>query len=357
MQPSLQLYSGKRVLLTGHTGFKGAWLLMLLRELGAEVAGYALAPESPSLYGQIRGEELCRSTIADLRDEASLRAALLDFRPDFVFHLAAQPLVLDAYERPVYTFEVNALGTARLLECVRGLDQPCTVVVVTTDKVYENREWEYPYRENDGLGGYDPYSSSKACTELITASYRSSFFNPADYARHGKALASARAGNVIGGGDWAARRIIPDIIRALQAGTVVELRHPRAVRPWQHVLEALYGYLLLGARLQTQPEAFGAAFNFGPLYDEAVTVEQLVQSALRAWGGGSYRVLEQAGTPHEAGLLRLDCSRAVAQLGWRPRWSAAQAVEQTMFWYGRVLQGGEPAARVCLEQISAYLQD
>lgn len=348
-------YTNKRVLITGHTGFKGAWLVALLEGLGATVQGYALAAESPSLYEDIQGDTLCQSTVGDLLDKELLKKTVLDFEPELVFHMAAQPLVLDGYDRPVYTFEVNAIGTANLLEAIRGLKGACTVVNITTDKVYDNKEWHYPYRETDALGGYDPYSASKACAELISASYRSSFFNPAQYAEHQTALATVRAGNVIGGGDWAANRLIPDIVRAVQAGQEVELRNPDAVRPWQHVLEALYGYLILGIRLQENPLQYSTAFNFGPLLDEAVSVEYLVQQAVNAWGRGSYRINRPKGAVHEAQLLRLDCSKATQELQWKPKWNAAEAIAHTIEWYRLVLDEGQTPLAVTRAQLAAYL--
>lgn len=348
-------YKGKHVLVTGHTGFKGAWLVALLEQLGAKVQGYALAPEQPSLYQDIQGDQLCQSTIGDLLDKVLLQQTVLDFAPEIVFHMAAQPLVIEGYERPVYTFEVNAIGTANLLEAIRGLSGPCTVVNITTDKVYDNKEWHYPYRETDALGGYDPYSASKACAELVSASFRSSFFNPAHYEQHQTALATVRAGNVIGGGDWAANRLIPDIVRAVQANEEVVLRNPEAVRPWQHVLEALYGYLILGIRLKEQPLQYSTAYNFGPLLDEGVTVEYLVQQAVQAWGRGSYRVERPEGAVHEAQLLRLDCSKAIQELQWKPKWNAAQAIEQTIEWYRQVLDEGKAPLEVTRRQLAAYM--
>lgn len=348
-------YKGKHVLVTGHTGFKGAWLVALLEQLGAKVQGYALAPEQPSLYQDIQGDQLCQSTIGDLLDKVLLQQTVLDFAPEIVFHMAAQPLVIEGYERPVYTFEVNAIGTANLLEAIRGLSGPCTVVNITTDKVYDNKEWHYPYRETDALGGYDPYSASKACAELVSASFRSSFFNPAHYEQHQTALATVRAGNVIGGGDWAANRLIPDIVRAVQANEEVVLRNPEAVRPWQHVLEALYGYLILGIRLKEQPLQYSTAYNFGPLLDEGVTVEYLVQQAVQAWGRGSYRVERSEGAVHEAQLLRLDCSKAIQELQWKPKWNAAQAIEQTIEWYRQVLDEGKAPLEVTRRQLAAYM--
>ncbi|MFK7797614.1 MAG: CDP-glucose 4,6-dehydratase [Aureispira sp.] len=348
-------YNGKRVLVTGHTGFKGAWLITLLERLGAVVQGYALAAEQPALYRDIQGDQLCQSTIGDLLDKTLLKQTVVNFEPEVVFHLAAQPLVIEAYKDPVYTFEVNAIGTANLLEAIRNLPGACTVINITTDKVYDNKEWYYPYRENDALGGYDPYSASKACAELVTASYRSSFFNPAQYEQHQTALATVRAGNVIGGGDWAANRLIPDIVRAVQAGDEVVLRNPEAVRPWQHVLEALYGYLILGKLLAEHPLKYGTAYNFGPLLDEAVSVEYLVQQAIQSWGRGSYRVERPENAVHEAQLLRLDCSKATQELQWKPKWNATEAIEQTIEWYRLVLDEEYTPLEVTRSQLSTYL--
>lgn len=350
------IYAGKRVFLTGHTGFKGAWLLAWLHELGATVRGYALAPQtSPSLYEVIGGDAFCeKSVIADLRQRDVLAQEILDFQPNFVFHLAAQPLVRLSYDIPAETFEVNAMGTAYVLEAVRQLEKPCTVVLITTDKVYENKEWVYPYRETDRLGGYDPYSASKACTELVINSYVQSFFNKADYARHQKGIAVGRAGNVIGGGDWALDRIVPDIVRAVQAGQPVQLRNPGAVRPWQHVLEPLGGYLLLGAHLSQHPMRYAGAWNFGPHLDDALPVAALADVALRAWGNGTFETPNLAGQPHEAGLLKLDISKAINELGWQPRYHAAEAIERTMAWYKAQGEGQNAAALVAAD-IMAYV--
>ena len=327
-------YSGKRVFLTGHTGFKGSWMLQWLHNLGATVKGYALAPETPDdLYYTIGGDELCESVIADVRDRQRVVDEIVAFKPDVVFHLAAQPLVRLSYDIPSETFATNAIGTAHVLDGVRALDHPCTVVCITTDKVYENREWHFPYRETDELGGYDPYSASKACAELVINSYRRSFFHPEQYDQHRVSLSSARAGNVIGGGDWAKDRIIPDIVRALNNGQPVEVRNPLAVRPWQHVLEPIGGYLHLGTRMVDDPVRFATAFNFGPEADDALTVEELVQRALRIWGNGDYRKPDLSGQPHEAGLLKLDINLARYELQWRPKMRASQAIEQTLLWY------------------------
>ncbi|WP_407655351.1 CDP-glucose 4,6-dehydratase [Aureispira anguillae] len=331
-------FTGKKVFLTGHTGFKGAWMTTWLHSLGAIVKGYALEATQPSLYNDVDGDKLCESIIADIRDKAKLLEAVETFQPDIIYHMAAQPLVLDAYNRPVYTFEVNTIGTANLLEAAKLVQKKCTVINITTDKVYENREWYYPYRETDHLGGYDPYSASKACSEVVTASYRSSFFNPNDYAKHQTSVATVRAGNVIGGGDWAENRIIPDIVRAVSQNQEVSLRNPNAIRPWQHVLEALYGYLLLAIRMDEAPLRFSDAFNFGPLVDESITVEFLVQQAIQEWGKGSYKVEQHENQLHEAKLLRLDCSKAVNELRWYPRWSATEAIQNTIKWYKKVTE-------------------
>ena len=329
-----ETYAGKKVFLTGHTGFKGAWLLAWLHQLGAQVRGYALAPETtPSLYELLDGPQLCDSIIADLNDRPALEQALLDFAPDFVFHLAAQPLVRLSYSIPVETFQTNVMGTAYVLDALRRLDKPCTVVLITTDKVYENQEWVYPYRETDRLGGYDPYSASKAGAELIINSYVQSFFNPADFERHRKGVGVGRAGNVIGGGDWALDRIVPDIVRALQAGEPVQVRNPYAVRPWQHVLEPLGGYLLLGARLAQEPLRYGGAWNFGPLAEDTKTVEALVQDAVSIWGEGYYDAPPLTNQPHEAGLLKLDISKAQTQLAWKPQYDSKTAIANTIAWY------------------------
>jgi CDP-glucose 4,6-dehydratase len=340
-------YVGKKVFLTGHTGFKGAWLLYWLHLLGAEVKGYALPPETtPSLYSLLNGDALCESVLADLNDRAALEQALLDFEPDFVFHLAAQPLVRLSYAIPVETFATNAIGTANLLDALRRLARPCTVVLITTDKVYENKEWVYPYRETDRLGGYDPYSASKACAELVINCYVQSFFNPDTYAQHQKSIAVGRAGNVIGGGDWALDRIVPDIVRALTAGQPVQLRNPHAVRPWQHVLEPLGGYLLLGAHLAAEPLRYSGAWNFGPHLEDALPVAALADLALRAWGAGTYELPTLHGQPHEAGLLKLDISKALNELNWQPRYPAAESIRRTLSWYQQLAAGQSASALV-----------
>lgn len=328
------IYSGKKVFLTGHTGFKGSWMLKTLNLLGATVKGYALAPENDNdLYHLIDGDLLCQSVIADLRSRQELINSIVEFQPDYIFHLAAQPLVRLSYSIPSETFEVNAIGTANLLDGVRALNTPCNVVLITTDKVYHNNEWVYPYRETDRLGGYDPYSASKACTEIVIDSYRNSFFSKKEIDKHQKAIAVGRAGNVIGGGDWSKDRLIPDVVRALSNDLPIEIRNPSAIRPWQHVLEPVWGYLLLAAKLSEDPIRYAEAYNFGPNVTDALTVSTMVDMAIAAWGKGSKFINTPANALHEAGLLKLDISKVIAQLGWQPLWNAGQAVNETILWY------------------------
>ncbi|MCS7005430.1 MAG: CDP-glucose 4,6-dehydratase [Cytophagales bacterium] len=329
-----QTYKGKKVFLTGHTGFKGAWMLYWLYHMGAHVKGYALAPETPDdLYNVIKGDTLCESVIAEIRDRERVKKEILAFEPDFVFHLAAQPLVRLSYEIPIDTFEINAIGTANVLDALRFLEKPCIAVMITTDKVYENKEWVYPYRENDRLGGYDPYSASKACAEIVIDSYCKSFFNLKEFDKHQKAIAITRAGNVIGGGDWSKDRIIPDIARALQKKEDVIIRNPNAVRPWQHVLEPIDGYLYLGKKLVENPFQYAGAYNFGPLLEDTITVKELAQIAIQHWGEGRIQTPQLSGQPHEAGLLKLDISKAMTLLGWKPKLNSAQAIAMAIDWY------------------------
>ncbi len=334
LEMNLNAYKNKRVFITGHTGFKGSWLWLWLHQLGAEIKGYSLPPVSEqSLFNQINGDEFGDSVLANILDKTRLEKDLLSFEPDFVFHLAAQPLVRLSYNLPVETFEVNAIGTANVLNAVRSLGNPCVVVCITTDKVYENKEWHYPYRETDRLGGYDPYSASKACAELIISSYRNSFFNPNAYSSHKKSIASARAGNVIGGGDWAKDRIIPDIINALQNNTPIPVRNPKSIRPWQHVLEPLAGYLQLGQKMLEEPIKFADAWNFGPYNEDNLTVEELVTIAIETWGSGSMEKILTPDAPHEAGLLKLDINKTIHDIGWKPRMNASEAISTTIQWY------------------------
>ncbi|HET8542005.1 MAG TPA: CDP-glucose 4,6-dehydratase [Anaeromyxobacter sp.] len=357
-------YAGKRVLVTGHTGFKGGWLAIWLEQLGAEVTGYALAPDPmPSLFLAAGVERACRHLVADVRDLARLRAVVHEAAPDVVFHLAAQPLVRLSYEQPVATIETNVLGTAHVLEALRLEGRPCAAVVVTSDKCYENREWLWGYREDEPMGGHDVYSASKGAAELVVASYRRSFFPPDRLDRHGIAVASARAGNVVGGGDWARDRIVPDAIAALAERRPIPVRNPDGVRPWQHVLEPLGGYLLLGARLAAgEPAAARArwceAWNFGPRPEDARPVREVVEAVVGAWGGGRWEDRRDPAAPHEAGLLRLSIEKAQARLGWTPRWGFAETFRRTVEWYRAFHAGAsrEELAGLCVRQIEEYLE-
>jgi CDP-glucose 4,6-dehydratase len=348
-------WQGRRVLLTGHTGFKGSWLALWLLELGARVTGLALEPEgSPNLFTQLGLAERLDHRLGDIRNPALVRQVLADSQPDIVLHLAAQPLVRRSYAEPVATWETNVMGTIHLLEALRALEHPCAAVLITTDKVYRNNEWVYGYRENDPLGGHDPYSSSKAAAELAIASWRASFCGRAPHQTPHLRLASARAGNVIGGGDWAADRIVPDAMRALAAGEPIGVRNPAATRPWQHVLEPLGGYLLLAERLSSGASALETAFNFGPALEANRSVRALVQEALRHWPG-RWDDRSDPASPHEAGLLHLVVDKAHHELGWAPRWPFATTVERTVNWYRRVQQQKASALECCRDDLAAYL--
>jgi CDP-glucose 4,6-dehydratase len=356
MKDLLSCYKGKRVFVTGHTGFKGSWLICWLHELGAVVKGYSLAPENAfELYDSVQGDQLCESVIADIMDRSRLEEELLDFAPDFVFHLAAQPLVRLSYEIPLKTFSDNAIGTAHVLEAIRKLDKPCVAVMITTDKVYKNLETDHSYCEGDRLGGHDPYSASKAAAEIIISSYRDSFFDPAQYAQHRKSISVARAGNVIGGGDWAKDRIIPDIIRALSKQERIVIRNPNAVRPWQHVLEPLHGYLVLAAHQTRQPEYFATAYNFGPQPKDNLTVKELAEEAIHIWGSGNYHTPSVSQSLHEANLLRLDISKALTELDWKPLLNASRAIELTINWYRQFMQQPANGLALVKADISRYI--
>jgi CDP-glucose 4,6-dehydratase len=348
------IYRGRRVLVTGHTGFKGSWLALWLTRLGARVVGYSLpAPTQPDHWGLL-GLDI-PSVTGDVRDGARLREVIAEYRPEVVFHLAAQPLVRRSYRDPVDTFATNILGTLQLYEACRQAPDLRAVVTVTSDKVYENHRWAWGYRETDALGGYDPYSCSKACTELVTACYRNSFWNPSAYgSAHHVLVASVRAGNVIGGGDWAEDRLVPDVIRAAVRGEVVTLRSPRAVRPWQHVLEPLSGYLLVGQRLFEGRTEFAGAWNFGPGEDGVMNVEALVRQLALSWPKIAYQALPVAPGLHEAELLMLDSAQARLKLGWRPVWGWARGVEMTVTWYRDYYEGGRVTTEDCLR---TYIDD
>ncbi|OFZ86870.1 MAG: CDP-glucose 4,6-dehydratase [Betaproteobacteria bacterium RBG_16_64_18] len=348
-------WRGRRVLVTGHTGFKGGWLSLWLESLGAEVTGYALAPNtSPSLYEAANvARGLKESVIADIRDLVRLGDVIRRARPEIVIHMAAQPLVRASYADPIETYSVNVLGTATLLEAVRHAGGVRTVVNVTSDKCYENREWVWGYRESDPMGGFDPYSSSKGCAELVTAAMRSSFFHPESWSEHKVAVASARAGNVIGGGDWAEDRLVPDLVRAFTAGLPAPVRRPEAIRPWQHVLEPLSGYLVLAERLVDEGPAYADAWNFGPEDSDAREVGWLADHVSRLWGEGARCEGDRRAHPHEATFLKLDCSKARARLGWKPRWHLERALEETVGWY-RAFYTGSDVRALSLAQIAAY---
>jgi len=328
------VFKDKKVFITGHTGFKGSWLLSWLKMAGAEIQGYSLAPKPDhKLYGFIQGDDLCHSALHDILNYPVLEKCLVAFQPDFVFHLAAQPLVRYGYEEPLETFNINIMGTAHVLNAIRKLVKPCVAIMVTTDKVYHNIEKSYAYREEDRLGGYDPYSSSKACAELVIDAYRNSYFNKSTYHEHKKTIVAARAGNVIGGGDWAKDRMVPDIVRALQNNEPVLVRSPNSVRPWQHVLEPVHAYLLLARKLAEHPESYHTEYNFGPEMADCLPVEKMVQRAIKTWKAGTYQIKQGKDAPHEAILLKLDISRAISDLKWKPMYTAFEAMDKTINWY------------------------
>lgn len=346
------VFKGKRVFVTGHTGFKGAWLIQILHWLGADVKGYSLAPEKDNdLYNQVYGDKLCYSSVTgDIKDLYLLQGEMVRFEPHFVFHLAAQSLVRRSYDMPVDTFMVNAQGTAHVLEAIRSMKHPCVGLMITTDKVYENPERGIAFKEDDKLGGHDPYSASKAAAEIVVESYRRSFFSPETYDTHHKSIAAVRAGNVIGGGDYSDDRIIPDIVRALEFGETVGLRNPASVRPWQHVLEPLGAYLLLAAKMAEAPVSYSTAFNFGPLPDDMLTVEELTRIFIERFGTGDYKKTENTGAVHEAKLLLLDSSKAKEMLNWEPKLDARAAITWAADWYA----GKEDAHTRCMKQVVNY---
>jgi CDP-glucose 4,6-dehydratase len=348
------IYDGRKVLITGHTGFKGSWLSILLHQLGAKVYGYALEPPTdPSLYELAHVDRLVTSMIGDIRDYDLLLETIRKHKPEMIIHMAAQPLVIESYRNPRETYEINVTGTVNVLEAARQAGGIRAILNVTTDKCYENKEWLWGYRENDPLGGYDPYSNSKACSELLTSSFRNSFFNPVDYDKHHVALASARAGNVIGGGDWAADRLIPDFFRAIIKGEKVKIRSPYAIRPWQHVLEPLTGYLTLCSYLFREGPGFAEGWNFGADESDAHNVEWVIKKVCEQWGERVSYEIDDSPQPHEATYLRLDCSKAKARLNWHPVWKVEKALECTVNWTKAYL-GHEDLQQVCIAQINEY---
>ncbi|MTJ06718.1 MULTISPECIES: CDP-glucose 4,6-dehydratase [unclassified Anabaena] len=346
----------KKVFVTGHTGFKGGWLSMWLQMLGAQVCGYSLnPPTSPNLFELAHIADGMTSVIADVRELDNLQEVMQTFQPDIVIHLAAQPLVRESYQNPVDTYAVNVMGTVNVLEAVRSVSSVRAVVSVTSDKCYENREWIWGYRETDPMGGHDPYSSSKGCAELVTTAYRQSFFNAADYAQHKVAIASVRAGNVIGGGDWAKDRLIPDILRAWLAGEEVVIRNPQAVRPWQHVLEPLHGYLMLAEKLFTQGCTYNGGWNFGPSESGVKTVAWILEELQQLWGNDANWIQDRRFQPHEANLLTLDCSKARNQLDWEARLDLKTALAWIVDWH-KTWQQGDDMKQKTQEQIQEFMQ-
>ncbi|MFD0716755.1 CDP-glucose 4,6-dehydratase [Paenibacillus sp. GCM10027626] len=356
---SQEFWKNKRVFLTGHTGFKGSWLSIWLHRMGAKVTGFSLKPPTdPSLYDICDLNSSINSVIGDIRDKNALLNALHASEAEIVIHMAAQPLVRYSYKEPVETYETNVLGTLYLMESIRTAvsngQQIKSVLNVTTDKCYDNKEWEWGYRENEPLGGYDPYSSSKACSELVTSSYRNSYFNPTLYNEHGVAIASARAGNVIGGGDWAEDRLIPDCVRSLVKGDPIIIRNPLSIRPWQHVLEPLSGYLMLSENLYRYGIGFAEAWNFGPNEQDAQTVEWIVNRMCNLWGREASYVIDTAPQLHEANYLKLDCSKAKKRLGWQPKWNLETAIEKIVFWNQEYMKKSD-VYELCARQIDEYM--
>lgn len=348
------IYNGKRVLITGHTGFKGSWLSIWLNEVGANVIGYALnPPTTPSLFEVCDLEKKVTSIVGDIRNPRMLRDVLEKYQPEIVFHMAAQSLVRYSYKEPVETYETNTMGTVNLFEVCRHTPSVRVIINITSDKCYENRELDCSYKENDPMGGYDPYSSSKGCAELITNAYLKSFFNPENFKEHGKCLASVRAGNAVGGGDWGEDRLIPDCIKALLKNKPTVVRDPNAVRPWQHVLEPLFGYLLLAQRLYQDGPRFTGGWNFGPDDKDAKPVRWLVERMAEMWGNNASWEIDQGNNPYEAHFLKLDCSKAKSKLGWHPRWNLKLALKKTVEWF-KAYCNHEDMLNITISQIKSY---
>ena len=348
-------WRGKRVFLTGHTGFKGGWLSLWLSSMGSKVTGYALAPNTNPNFFEVAkvAEDLEESHIADIRDLERLQKAMADAKPEIFIHMAAQPLVRYSYANPVETYATNVMGTVHVLESIRNVDSVRAAVIVTTDKCYENKEWAWGYRENEPMGGYDPYSNSKGCAELVTSAYRQSYFSPEKYSKHQVAIASARAGNVIGGGDWSEDRLIPDAIKAFEANEALIIRNPLATRPWQHVLEPLSGYLVLAQAIYQAGAKFDGAWNFGPRDEDARTVQEVINLLIKNWESVASWTQDQSEQPHEAHSLKLDCSKARQYLNWTPRWSLEQAIENITQWQ-HAYQQQSNMREISLQQISKY---
>lgn len=350
-----KFWSGKRIFLTGHTGFKGAWLSLWLTSMGAKVTGYSLPPAtSPNLFGILGiGELIEYSDIADIRNLDNLSASIKSANPEIVIHMAAQPLVRYSYENPIETYTTNVMGTVNLLESLRKVKSVRATVIVTTDKCYENKEWVWGYRENEPMGGYDPYSSSKGCAELATASYRNSFFSSEKYIQHQNGIATARAGNVIGGGDWSLDRLIPDAIKAFESKQSLMIRNPMATRPWQHVLEPLSGYLILAQALYEDGPEFATGWNFGPSDRDVRSVQEIIELLIKHWKLPAAWERDGDEIFHEANCLKLDCSKAKAQLGWEPRWGVEIAVEKIASWHKAYVQNMD-MRKISLAQIESF---
>ena len=349
-----QFWAGKRVFLTGHTGFKGGWLSLWLQSMGANVTGFALPPPTtPNLFEAAHVADGMQSIMGDVRNLADLQKAMGDAKPEVVIHMAAQALVRHSYHNPVETYSTNVMGTVHLLEAVRGTPSVKAVVNVTSDKCYENREWVWGYRENEPMGGFDPYSNSKGCAELVTSAYRTSYFHSEKYKEHGVALATGRAGNVIGGGDWAEDRLIPDVMRAIAQGRPVRIRNPHSTRPWQHVLEPLSGYLLLAQGLFEQGSAFAEGWNFGPNDDDTRPVSWVLEQLIQSWGDGVSWSHDEGKHPHESHCLKLDCAKVKSRLGWQPKWHLEVALDKVVDWQKQYVQGADMKA-MTLSQINAY---
>ena len=350
------IYKDKRVLVTGHTGFKGSWLSIWLNELGAEVIGYALNPYTEKdnfVLSNLQNKIV--DIRGDIRDKKHLEEVFEKYKPDFVFHLAAQPLVRLSYEQPLETYEVNVIGTINVMECIRKTPETKIGIMITTDKCYDNKEQVWGYRENDALGGYDPYSSSKGAAEIAINSWRNSYFNPKDYNNHKKSIASVRAGNVIGGGDWALDRIVPDCIRALENNENIGVRNPKAIRPWEHVLEPLSGYLLLGQKMFEEENKYSEAWNFGPELDSIVPVWKIGELIIKNYGRGELEDKSNKDEVHEAKLLALDISKARFKLGWKPTWNIEKAIEKTVEWYREY--NSKNVYELCVKQIEEFMKN
>lgn len=346
----LEFWKGKRVFLTGHTGFKGSWLSLWLHSMGAVVKGYSLEPNTnPSLYSILNLDALITSEIGDIRDLSKVKESLVAFKPEIVIHMAAQPLVRYSYKEPIETYSTNIMGTVNILEAIRSCNSVKSVVVVTTDKVYENKEWCWGYRENEPLGGYDPYSSSKGCAELVTAAYRQSFFSSSD----SPSVATARAGNVIGGGDWSEDRLIPDAIRAFDQNLPIVIRNPLSTRPWQHVLEPLCGYLILAEKLYIEGKKYAQAWNFGPEDTDCKSVQWILDELIKIWSSNASWVLDGKANPHEAHFLKLDCSKAKNELNWCPKWDISKVLQMIKNWNTNFRDGNDMKI-ICLQEIKSF---